>query len=112
MRWWWLVALGLGLSACDGGQPTAESPSPPDPDPEIVQVQATPPPPAPQLRVDVGDLDAIKASGQLRVLVMGGARWCSRATASPRPADRELAALFAQSLGVAVEPVAVDSTTT
>lgn len=111
MRWMLAVAGWLSLiGGCDGAPPVADPvpvPEVVDADPEIVEVPAGVPPPA-ELRVDTGDLDRIRTSGVLRVLVMAGGEVLLPRDGASSQDDRELAALFAQSLGVAVEPVAVE----
>jgi membrane-bound lytic murein transglycosylase F len=58
--------------------------------------------------VDTGDLDAVQKSGELRVLVMGEGEVLLPRDGASSATDRELAALFAQSLGLKVVPIPVD----
>lgn len=98
---WWFVAFGCA-------EPTAPAPEGvvAEADPEVVEVPAGERPER-VLRIDTGDLDAIRASGKLRVLVMGDAEVVLPRAGQSSATDRELAALFADSLGLEVEPVPV-----
>lgn len=107
----WMIAGWLSLvGGCDESgplpvpEPVAEVH---DTDPEIVEHPAAPPP-APELRIETGDLDRVRESGVLRVLVMTGGEVLLPRDGSSSQDDRELAALFAESLGLTVEPVAVE----
>ena len=96
--------LALVVTACP------DKPAKPagDGDPDIVEVQGTGAPKR-ELVKDTGDLDAIKKRGTLRVLIYGdGEVMLPRAGASTAT-DRELAAAFAESLGLKVDTIHVDA---
>ena len=100
----WFVGA---LVACNSPAP-APPPAPVvDEAPEIVEV-APGEKPVRELRVDQSDLDGIEKVGVLRVLVMGEAEVVLPRDGESSATDRELAALFAQHLGLAVETVPVE----
>jgi membrane-bound lytic murein transglycosylase F len=113
VRWWAvLVALGGLWGGCEGeAEPPAEVPAPvaaEDPaDPEVVEVAATGAPER-EVRLEVGDLDSIVASGKLRVLTMGSAEVVLPRAGPSSTTDLELAVRFAESLGLEAEPVGVE----
>jgi membrane-bound lytic murein transglycosylase F len=107
------LALTLTLVACGGGTATSSStdagaPAPPkDDDPDVVEVKATGAPQR-EIVVDTGDLDAIEKRKKLRVLVYGQGEVVLPRAGASTATDKELAAAFAESLGLEVEPIAVD----
>ncbi|MEQ1501045.1 MAG: transporter substrate-binding domain-containing protein [Myxococcota bacterium] len=101
----WLVGCASEPVAVEPGSPEAAPVEVADP--EIVEVPAGEPPPE-VVRLDQGDLDAIEAHGALRVLVFGEGEVVLPRDGASSVTDRELAALFADSLGLKVEPIAVE----
>jgi membrane-bound lytic murein transglycosylase F len=98
LTWLWPVA-------CDA-PPAEPAPVAVVEDPDVVEVPAVEPP-APELRVDKGDLERIRESGALRVLVFGEGEIVLPRDGASSLGDRELAAEFAAELGLALEPVHV-----
>src|SRR5213075_817260 len=78
-----------------------------DDDPDIDEVQRAGGGEDRKLVVDTGDLDAIQKRKSLRVLVFGGGEVLLPRAGASTVTDRELAAEFAQSLGVDVDPISV-----
>lgn len=72
-----------------------------------------PPPPAerPDLTVGLGDLDAVRERGVLRVLVPVLREASLPRRGAPATEDRDMAIAFAERLGVTVEFIAIDSRT-
>ena len=72
-----------------------------------------PPPPAerPDLTVGLGDLDAVRERGVLRVLVPALREASLPRQGAPAAEDRDMAIAFAERLGVTAEFIAIDSRT-
>jgi membrane-bound lytic murein transglycosylase F len=111
----WSAVLVLLWSLCSGCEAETVPPAEPKPavvpedpaDPEVVEIAATGAPER-ELHLEVGDLDTIVASGKLRVLTMGSAEVVLPRAGPSSNLDLELAARFAESLGLTIEPVGVD----
>ncbi|HEY4222419.1 MAG TPA: transporter substrate-binding domain-containing protein, partial [Myxococcota bacterium] len=103
-----IAFAALALVACNA-KPTTTSVDAGragDGDSDIAQVKATGAS-ARTLTVDIGDLDAVQKRKALRVLVFGGGEVLLPRAGASTVTDRELVAEFAQSLGVALVPIAV-----
>jgi membrane-bound lytic murein transglycosylase F len=106
-----LFALTLAVSACPpsgDGKPRSSDGGPVgDGDGDIQQVAASGAK-ARELIVDTSDLDAIVARKRLRVLVYGDGEVVLPRAGASTATDQELAAAFAQSLKIDVEPIVVE----
>src|SRR2546428_155180 len=98
-----IAVVLVALAACtpsaapkDGG---TSAPKSGDDDPDIAQVKGTGAAER-ALVVDTGDLDAVQKRKVLRVLVFGGGETVLPRAGASTTTDRELAASFAESLGV------------
>jgi len=106
------IALLAAFSLASCTEKPAPPPPPPppavEPDRDIPELKPSAAPPERQLIVDLGDLDAIKARGRLRVLVYGqGEDVLPRAGASTT-AEEQTAELLATHLGIQTELISVD----
>ncbi len=108
MRFLTLIPLLACAQACPAQQPAVQQPPPViDDDADIARPPPSPPPPR-ELATDLGDLDAIKKRGSLRVLVFGhGEDVLPRAGASMSENESTAVAL-AEHLGVRPELISVD----
>lgn len=107
--WIALASVTLALSACppSGTKGAADAGPAGDGDGDIAQVVASGAKER-ELVVDTSDLDAIVARKRLRVLVYGGGELMLPRAGASTASDGELAAAFAQSLKIEVEPIAVE----